>query len=219
MDLYLHESILLLSIDDENGKFTSSYAYLNYGFAGALLMDLVLDGRLTIEEKRVILKGSAVHSNKPLNTVLDLIKKSKRNKKFTSWIYTLVQKNSSIMKMSLEELIRKNILKRQSKKVLWVFNVKRYPTINLEPEQSLRRRLHDILFNEAEPNEKESILLGLIYSCKMVNELVPDKKARKVAQERIKVLTEGHAFKDLIKQALEEMETAITAVTTATTYG
>ena len=44
MDLYLHESVLLLGLDDEKGKLApgTTSTYLYYGFSAALIMDLVL---------------------------------------------------------------------------------------------------------------------------------------------------------------------------------
>jgi hypothetical protein len=46
MDLYLHEAITLISLDDEKGNFTQAGGYINYAFGAAFMMDLLLEERI-----------------------------------------------------------------------------------------------------------------------------------------------------------------------------
>lgn len=212
-ELYLHESILLLGIDDVKGNFTSSLPYLNYGFASALIMDLVLEERIFIEDKKVLIKTNALTESKLLNKILSHIQEVKKPRNISKWLHTLVNKNKKYIPEAIDKLIRDNILERKRKKILWVFNVSRYPTVNVQAEKLLRERLREILFNGEEPDQKDLLLLTIIKACKIDRDLIPIKQERKMAQQRIKTLTEDSELKKLLGDAVTEMEVIVTVVT------
>lgn len=214
-DLYLHESILLLGLDDEKGNFTSSISYVNYGFASALLMDLVLEERISIEDKKVLVKTNAITDNKLLNKILHKIQEAKKPKKVSKWIHDLVNSNRKNIDRAIDKLIRNKILEKKKKKILWLFNVSRYPTVNVQSENQLRERLREIIFRDAEPNQKELMLITILKACRMEKDLIPDKQERKLAKGRIKTLTEDSELKKLVGGAVEEMEVLVTVITTA----
>ncbi len=115
-DLYLHESILLLSLDDQKGNFTTSLSYLNYGFASALLMDLVLEERIAIVDGIVKLKTNAITENKLLNDILKAIQKVKKSKKVSGWLHTMVVSNNKYIPKAIDTLINKGVLKKSKKR-------------------------------------------------------------------------------------------------------
>jgi transcriptional regulator CtsR len=214
MNLYLHESILLLGLDDEKGNFTAPSGYLLYGFSAALIMDLILAERLTIEEKRLKLITNAITDNKLLNDVLRRLQEKKKPPKVSSWIHHLAQISGKLKPWALENLIQKKILERREEKILWVFKVNRYPSANTTPENELRARLRQIIFENAEPQPKERMLLALVSACQMDRDLLPDKNERKLAKDRIKTLTEDSEMRKLVGDAIQEMQLIVTAATT-----
>ncbi|MCB0588867.1 MAG: GPP34 family phosphoprotein [Phaeodactylibacter sp.] len=215
MSLHLHESILLLSLDDEKGSFSMSGTYLYYGFAAALLLDLILGERIVVEEGRVSVIDKAITENRLLNDVLGRLKRFKKDRKVAYCIHYLVQRINKLRPQAIEHLIRQGILERREEKILWVFTVSRYPSANAEPEHTLRERLHSVAFHNAEPTPKERMLLSIILACKLERDLFPDKEERKAARERLKALTEDSELRRLIGQAVLEMQAAVMAATTA----
>ncbi len=215
MNLLLHESILLLGLDDEKGHFHSTLAYLNYGFASAILMDLILAERIVIEEKRLKVVTNALTTNKLLNEELDRLQKAKKSPKMTAWLHTMVQRNAKSIKKCIDRLIQQGILKMEKKKILWIFPVKRYPTLNLEPEKSLRQRMQKIVLGGEAPNRDERMLLAIIDACQLVKEIVPNKEKRAAAKERIKKLTSESEMKKLLGNAIQEMQVMLMTVTSA----
>ncbi len=91
----------------------------------------------------------------------------------------------------------------------------RYPTVNAASEDKLRARLRNIIFDSYKPNQREIILLTIIQACQMIKDLIPDKKERKSASEKIEILTNDSELQKLLGGAVEEMETLVTLVTTA----
>lgn len=217
MNLRLHESILLLSLDDEKGYFRSSLAYVNYGFAAAILIELMLENRIRLEDKRLHIITNALTDDKVLNQELSQLQNAKKPPKMNRWLHRMAQRNAKPIKKTIEQLIQQGILKQTKKKILWIFTVKRYPSVNLAPENHLRHRLRDIIFEGQNPTEKEHMLLALVEACQFVNELVPEKDKRKEAKAALKVLSENSDVKKLIGNAIAEMQAAVTASTTVVT--
>ncbi|MCO6476415.1 MAG: GPP34 family phosphoprotein, partial [Phaeodactylibacter sp.] len=109
MNLHLHESILLLDLDDEKGAFSMAGSYLHYGFAGALLMDLILAERIIIEDGRVRVVDNAITDNRLLNDVLGRLKNFKKRRKVAYCIHYLAQRINKLRRQAIDNLIRKRI--------------------------------------------------------------------------------------------------------------
>ncbi|MBV6652385.1 MAG: GPP34 family phosphoprotein [Mameliella sp.] len=218
MELYLHESIVLISLDDEKGNFTNAGGYIYYAFGAALLMDLVLEGRIKLEEGQVQLKTNAITESRALNFLIERIQGSKKPKLAQNWIHDFVQKSTQLQKLAVEKLVQQGILEQTQGKVMWVFTVDRYPTRNAVPENELRNRLKTLMLDEsATPDKKERMLLAIILKCELYNEVLQDKSQRKKAKARLAQLTEGSIMQEELGRAIEEMQFAILAATMAAT--
>jgi Golgi phosphoprotein 3 len=215
MNLFLHESILLLALDDEKGKFTSAGTYLHYGFATALIMDLILAERIIVEDDRIVVKTNATTHSKVLNNVLHRLQESKKTRKVTYWIQYLVQRISKLESQAIEQLIKRNILERRQEKLLWVFDVNRYPSVNTKPENLLRARLREIIFEDVSPEPHERMLLVILQTCQLDKKLIPGKAERKKAGEKIKALTHDSEIGKYVSDAILEMQMAVIVATTA----
>jgi hypothetical protein len=216
-DLYLHESILLLSLDDEKGSFSTDETYLQYAFSAALLLDLVLAERIGLEEQYLRLKTNAVTDNRLLNEVLRRIQEAKKPGTLGSWLHGLVLEDTTFRARAIDQLVSRNILERKKDKFLWVFNVTRYPAVNSQPENALRARLQAIIFGDAPPTPQERMLLAIIQACQMEKALVPAKDKRKMAKEKIAALTEASEMRKLLGEVIAEMEAMIVVITTIVT--
>lgn len=215
--LNLHESTLLLGLDDENGKFTAESTYHSYGLAAAVITDLILAERIAIEDDRIVIRTNALTDDKLLNDVLRRLQEQKKPPKVTNWIHHLVMRMGKLRPLAIEQLIRRGILERKEEKILWVFNVDRYPSRDVTPENRLRTRLHRILFEAAEPDTRERLLLGIILASHLLPELAPTKAMRKEAKARIEALTADEEMNRLLGRSIQEMQTAVMVSTTAAT--
>ena len=218
MDLHLHESVLLLGLDDEKGKLTGSSFYFYYAFCSAMIMDLILAERIIVEDKRIKVVTNAITDNKLLNNFLQRLQDAKKPRTVSKWLQYLVNRSGKFKPLAIDSLIQQKILERRKEKILWLINVNRYPSADVEPENQLRSRLLNIIFEETEPTPKERMLLSILLSCKLDRELIPDKEKRKMAKQRIETLTEDSEMRKLIGDAIQEMQTII-MITTGSAVG
>jgi Golgi phosphoprotein 3 len=215
MTLLLHEAILLFAIDDKKGHWTELSGYLNYGFAAAILLDLLEEEKVALEEGRVVVKNHSRMGNKVLDQALQLTGKPKKPNKVTNWLHNIVIKSSPLYKAGLQHLIRQGILKQTYKKVLWIFKLKRYPTVNIEPERELREHLRAVVAGTVQGQPRDRQLLKLLAACEMLRSLYADKADRKTAKATIEAMPVEGKFGEHLAQAIQEMQAAIMVSTTA----
>ncbi len=217
MELYLHEAITLISLDDEKGNFTAAGGYINYAFAAALVMDLILEERAELRDDYLHLTTNAITESRALNQYIDDIRKRKKELKIKDWLHLLVT-SSKYRNLCVDRLVQQGILQRTEKKVLWVFTLDRYPMLNGKPEKNLRERLRALMLEEqaGEPTEKERMLLGIVHHCHLYPGLLPEKQDRKTAKARLEILTSEGAMQSHLGKAIQDMHTAIMVTTMAT---
>ncbi len=160
-------------------------------------------------EKEALTIGSFSYGN--VNEELLRLQKAKKPPKVTAWLHGMVQRNAKAFNKTIDELVKKGILKKTTRKVLWFIPVKRYPSINLQPENDLRARIEKTLLDQAKPTLKERMLLIIIDTCHFLRTIIKDKEQRKQAKERLKALTDDAEMREFIGDAIQEMQLVITA--------
>ncbi|BAX78749.1 GOLPH3/VPS74 family protein [Labilibaculum antarcticum] len=225
MNLNLVDQLTLLALDDEKGSFIADSFSFEYGLAGAIILELSLQNKIEIKEKKI-----EVHTHKTCGDILldhfmAEIRNSKKKRDLQSWVEIIGNKISYITEETVKKLIGDGILSKKEEKILWVFSNDKYPTINAKPENELRKRLNDILLNDRNLDLKESMLISLIDMCSL-NKEVYGKERAKQYKKKIKTIIENAKLSSEVGRAVQEihdallfvivlMITASTATTTA----
>ena len=215
--LTLSEKLLLLGLHDEKGHVVMSASVaLPYGLAGALLLELYLDNRIDIVDKKVTLQDDKKTNNDILDEVLTLIAQSPKLRTTQYWLQTIQSKVADIQQRLTDQLVEKQVLSEKEHRFMWVINYNRYPTQNTQPESDIRTRMKQVVLQDAEPTEEEVALLSLVLACELISEVF-DKADRTIAKERIKVLAKGQAISKTVAQTVDEIMVALIVIFTATT--
>lgn len=208
--LSLAEELLLLALHDEKGKIVSAALMsLLFGLAGALLLDLSLMDRITIENKKLILRDDKLTGDEIIDEAIAKIRQSKKTHKPDHWVVKL----SGIKKMKdrlLDRLVYQGILRKEEKKVLWVFPSKQYPTVNGKPERDTRALIRAALLEGAAPDERTKMIVSLVVACDLINEIFP-KGERRQAKKRAKEIAAGDPFGKAVADMTRATQTAIVA--------
>lgn len=210
IDLNLIDKFLLLALDDEKGNFNSGPFALTYGFAGAIFLELSLRECITIVDKKVVVNNLIRIDDAFLNKFFDVLKNSKKERSLKYWIQKFGNKERDIKKETLDKLIAKGILAKREQKFLWVFNNDKFPTINSKPENTLRRRLYEIVEIYKKPTLDELMLVSLIDTCDL-NRIVYGKVRYKKCKKNIKTII-SDAENSVLSTTIKEVHTQITAM-------
>src|SRR5690606_33063628 len=98
---------------------------VDYGLAGALLMELMLADRVTVSDKRTAVTDPAPTGDPLADQALALIAGSRRGRKPKDWIGPI---SKGLRDRVLDRLVQAGLLRREQGKVLWVFPKTRFPS-------------------------------------------------------------------------------------------
>lgn len=215
--LTLSEKLFLLATHDEKGTiiFSASSA-LPYGLVGAMLLELHFLGRISLENKKIIIDNKEPTGNIILDEILELLLSSTKANSVRYWITKIQTKVKNIQKRIAKQLINKGILEMEEKMLLWLIPMKRYPTVNPVPETKVRSEIKDAVFKDDPIGDEMIALISLVNSCELINEVF-EKGKRKEARKKIKEITQKEQVGKAVSQIVEEMVVAVTVAVSATT--
>jgi Golgi phosphoprotein 3 len=170
LPLTLVEEIELLSLDDKTGAHLPLLPEaLGYGLAGAILADLEMAACIATGGKVVEVKNSMPTGNSLLDPWLARVVAEPQNHPIAYWLSLFSDEKTAIESAALEHLISRGILKREDKKILWVFGLRRYPTIHNEERVEVRTRLAGLIQGDEAPPRFDAILISLLWGSSLLS--------------------------------------------------
>lgn len=212
------EALLLLAYEDLEGKSQVDSTTLQYAVAGAILVDLAAAERIDVVDEKVVVRDPSPTGTPYLDDALRRIAGERKQRKPHWWVDKLSGKSRQQV---LDALVSRGVLRRDERRVLWVFPADRYPGIVTAPEDDVRTRLRSVVLDGAPADEPTAALVAVTRAAGMTKQLFPglDRPARKAAEARMKEIAEGDWAGAAIKRALDEMYAAISVAVAAASAG
>jgi hypothetical protein len=210
MELNLTDELVLIALDDENGKFITDTAHLHYGIAGSILLELALQGRIELKDDYIDLRNSEKTQIPSLDRALEIISNSKKPRSIEHWVTQIGLGAESIKDETIEHLRKANIIRKEAGKILWIIPTTNFPTENPIPENKVRQKLKDIVLNDSPAELKDLMLLSLIEECELTREVFKSKEEYKRAKKRIKNLTKDIEIAKGVDAAIQAIHLAVT---------
>jgi Golgi phosphoprotein 3 len=191
--LPLHEEIMLLVLRDREGTVEFGADYL-HALGGAILAELLLQGRLRVEEsgkhKLAQVADAAPVGDDVLDECLEKIATAKKPRRLEDWVARFA--NTKDLKHRVARaLCDRGILKADEDTVLLIFTRKIYPEVDPQPEQAIIERLRlALLTDAAEIDARTAVLLSLAEGAGLLG-FVFDKKEIKTRRDRLEAVING----------------------------
>ena len=217
-DLFLHEELMLLALRDEEGTIAAGSMY-HYAIGGAVLAELLLRGRIEVEEpkKKLVNLISADPLGDPLiDECLDRISSAKRRESAQTWVSRFAGIKNLKHRVA-EQLCQRGILRPEESKVLLVFSRRTYPEANPQPERELIERLRRAIFTDTEDLDPRTVVLVSLANGTGMLESVFDRKELKSRKGRIEEMISGEMAGEAARAAVETMQAVVFLVSTITT--
>ncbi len=205
---------MLLSLDDESGAARQRQS-AGWAVAGALLLELVLAGRVSVAGKYLELSSGEPTGEDLLDGRIRLLKawlRGRDARRVTDW---LTKDRPKAVGAALERLGERGLVVAQMHKVFGVFPQRRYPEADGTVESALRARLHDVVLDGAEPDERTAGLIALIHSANLHRTAFPDRQPDEVTA-RMAEIAAGRWAAESVRDAIRDMQAAMAAVTVVT---
>ncbi|MFW9950267.1 MAG: GPP34 family phosphoprotein, partial [Candidatus Thorarchaeota archaeon] len=152
---------------DEKKGSCYSKGYESLGFAGALLMDLTLQGKITLAENSIEIVDSNSTGDELLDKILEEIKNSENKRSLMKWIDKISQKYSYSFFDLMEH---QGILKSEINPDL---TIKHHYLQNPENKSQLLEEIHNVVNNKKPPSINIICLLALLEESKLIKIYMP----------------------------------------------
>lgn len=218
-DLYLHEQMLLLVLRDKEGTVESKAGMYRIALGGAVLSELLLEGRITIEQskkKLVTVTRDAPTGDPVLDEALKKMATAKRRRRASAWVSSLAGIKRLRHRVA-EGLCRRRILKDSEDTVLLIFKRKAYPTIDPGPENHLLGEVRSAIAGSAATiDSRTAILIALAHATGSLRAHF-DRQTLKKRKERLEKITRGDLIGGAACEAVQAAQAAAMAAITAAT--
>lgn len=209
MALLLAEELALLAYDDETGK-PGMNVYLPYGLGGALLAELALAGKATLDANRVRVADESSTGDELLDDAARRIAAHPGRK--PRWYVEQLRKGAR--EAVVRRLVAAGVLREESGRTFLVFPTTVYPASDPRPEQEVRQRLDAAVTAGAEPDQRTVALAVLVHACQLDRRVFTSVSGREL-RDRLNQLTEGDWAGRATGQAIQAVRAATLAAVAA----
>lgn len=203
------EEIMLLLLDDGDGTFVElPNQSLELALAGAVLMDLALEGRIDTDPKRLFVVNTAPIDDDLLTPTLQRIARSMVTHDARHWLRETASHADEIRDRALARLIERGILRREQGRFLWVFRTRRYPVIDDQQLQEVRLRIMELLRSDEIPDARDALIVALADVCGIFGTLLPPADLKALAP-RIRQIGKLDLIAREVTAAVREIESSL----------
>lgn len=208
--LPLHEEVLLLALRDEEGTIASGTMY-QYAIAGAILSELMLQGRIAVDDsgrKKLATVLDPRPTGAPLlDECLDKVAASKP-KPLDHWVARFANIKNLKHRVA-ERLCDRGILHEDEGTILLLFTRRIYPETDSRPEQEIVERLRRAIFTDTRDIDPRTVVLVSLANSAGILKVSFDKKELKARQERLEQVINGDLVGKAAKDAIDAMQAAV----------
>ncbi len=209
MTLRFAEEIMLLLLDDEEGRFLRvPDGSMRYALGGAVLMDLALEDRIDTDLEKLILVDSTPVDDDLLDPVLAEIAQEEGTHNARFWVERAAGRAGEIREAAVNRLVERGILERTEDRFLWVFRSRRYPVVDGTAEQEVKLRIMELLFSEMIPTPRDVVIICLADACGLFSELLSRRELQNV-MPRIRFLRKMDLIGRAVTDAVWDIEVSL----------
>lgn len=208
--LSLSEKIYLLAVHPQKGGIIFAAAQkLDFALLGALILELLLDRKIEIENKRI--KVLTTKTNDPIKGYLmEKMSKAKRTQKITTWISKFRMSVKRIRRHIKTSLVQKRMLRLEEKQFLF-FRWKKPVVLNKQAVYKLQSEIEKQIFQGTD-NEENLMLLALLKPSGLLKQIIPAKDKRKAAERKLKQLMAGNQVSEAVSSAIAAAQAVAASV-------
>lgn len=173
MKLSIAEGLYLIALDDEEGRLLSAAEKtIIPGLMSAAVLELYLQKKIKLPNGTIEVVDSSGTGNGILDQILHKIHSGVG---LIDEVKNLEHHFKDIMTDLNQLLAQRGILQKEETKLLWIPLSERMDNANYAFEQEIRNNLQAMVFKNAKPTPSFAILMSLIYDCKILEEVFPDR--------------------------------------------
>jgi hypothetical protein len=202
MPLSIAEEIVLLGLDDRQGKYLTYY--LKYALSGALVADLIVAGLVRIQRDTVVAAEAAGALDDVHRESLAAIARAPGKKLHDCVSGALADHQQERV---LGRLLDAGVVEQVQHRALGLFPYRRYPTADPLPEDEVRARLRAAVLTHVAVEPRTQLLLSIAHACGLTKTFLSQEE-RESCAARVVELTDTEPVGQAVRKAIADDETA-----------
>lgn len=213
-DLKLSEKLFCLSVNPKNGGILmNASAVLGITLTGSVFIELMKKELISIENGVVHLVNPTSQSDEVHEFFLNPIRLREKDRKIRTWISWFNGRLArKIRKMFIRNLVRKNVLRIEEKRFLFIPYNKVY-LMDRELVESIRKDIETTLLGRVNPTDESIVLAVMANKTGLMSRIFPERTQRKEATLNLKKLPETLISK-AVQESIQMMHAAVVAAAT-----
>jgi hypothetical protein len=208
---YLSQDLILLALNPQTGKTRFSwYSALEYGLVGSLLLDLVLQGKLEIDnDNRVIGAIAGNTGDEFLDRHLNEVLASSRPRTARFWITRWRRRYRWFQPVVLQNLVDLGVLERQEQRILGLFPTQRYFLTDESIQREIVQQVRAAVLEGIGLDSRMAALISLMQASHLTDAVFRPEE-RPEARSRTKAIAEGELVGKAVSKAIFTVQAAAT---------
>jgi Golgi phosphoprotein 3 (GPP34) len=221
--MLLAEDLLLLVTDDGSGQLSAPAAQVDAGLAGANLVELALMNKVDLSAEgdesrpgRVVVRDPAPTGDGVLDAALAILA-ANQGKKPSAVIRPL---SKNLRQALYERLAAAGVVRAERGKILGIFPTRTWPAQDASHEAQVRDLLTQALVQQTPPDTRSAALIALLHALRCEHKVVdpgPYGLSKRQLAARAEEIAQGNWASGAVRKAIDEMNAAVLAATTAAT--
>lgn len=216
METTVAQQFVILSLHPERGRIRIDHTHFRYTLIGAVLMDFLNKGELSMDNKRLVpsfrKNGEEVH-----DTFVEIMERASRNKKISYWIRRLSMKSRFTFKGTAAQLVNRGILRHERRYFLNIFPYNCYYLSDKRFRKEIIDGLREVLLNNKPSVREQRMMIGLIAASRAFRLLAYEPGEKRILRLKCKEFMKNDEMSSEINQVIKEVQSSIAASIAAST--
>ncbi len=214
-NLSIAEKFLLIAHHPEKGRYVIPSTYLQYGLAGAILLDLTLSDRIETDGIKLSMKRSRPLTDPLMQEVAALMSQSEMPRKAGYWIRKLGAHHNRYHLQLLKVLAGKRLLRIEEKKFLGMIPYRKSYLLESYTRSNLVLQLrNEIMAYRGVPGENFPLAI-MVAACRLQRVVTTDRDELKQIRAQLKRMAKENPVSDAVTQTVSQVQAAVIASITA----
>lgn len=208
--LKLSEKLFCLAVNPrKGGLLMNASSTLSMTLTGSVVIELLKKELISITNGVVHLENSSIQNDEILEFFLNRMRLRAKDRKLRNWISYFNVRGRKIQKLFIRNLVRKNVLRTEEKRILFIPYEKVY-LMDRELVENIRKDVEITLLDLAGSSDDSIILTVMIAKTNLLSRIFSDRGRRKIASRNLKKLPETDISK-AVQDAIDMMHAAVYA--------
>ena len=206
--LKLSEKLFCLAVNPKNGGILMNASQaLSMTLTGTVFVELLKNELVSIKKGVVHLENSMIQNDEIHEFFLNRIRLRRKDRKMRNWISYFNLRGRKIQKLFIRSLVRKNVLRTEEKRILFIPYEKVYLS-DRELVENIRKDVENTSLGQSVLSDDSLILAVMAAKSNLLQRIFPDRARRREASRYLKNLPETDVSK-AVQDAIQMMQASV----------